>query len=81
MQKIWNSLGPFVDNARFRHVSNLLEVQESEARWWRDACLSYFRTFAGLPIPAAYEQPSESLEYYKCLEHYFVPGIRERRFD
>lgn len=80
MQADWESLISFVDSARFQHVEALLKVQEREACWWRDACLLYFQTFSGLPIPAEYEQPRESLETYRTLKHYYVPGIRERRF-
>ncbi len=80
MQEIWSSLIDFVDSTRFEHVAALLRIQEKEARWWRDACLLYFQTFSGLPIPAEYEQPAETLEYYKQLTHYFVPGIPEMRF-
>jgi alpha-glucuronidase len=80
MQQTWDSLAAFVDKARFEHVRALLKVQEKEARWWRDACLLYFQSFSGLPIPSEYEQPAESLEYYRNLTHYYVPGITERRF-
>jgi alpha-glucuronidase len=80
MQQTWNSLAEYVDEARFEHVKALLRIQEKEACWWRDACLLYFQTFSGLPIPPEYEQPAESLDYYMSLTHYFVPGIRERRF-
>ncbi len=80
MQATWESLEPFIDAARFEHVKTLLAIQEKEARWWRDACLLYFQTFSKLPIPAEYEQPAESLDHYMNLTHYFVPGIRERRF-
>jgi alpha-glucuronidase len=80
MQHTWDSLAEFVDEARFEHVEALLKIQEKEARWWRDACLLYFQTFSRLPLPAEYEQPAESLDYYMNLTHYYVPGIRERRF-
>jgi alpha-glucuronidase len=79
MQRIWESLARFVDEARYEHVLSLLRIQEKEARWWRDACLLYFQTFSGLPIPEEYEQPAHSLEYYENIVHYFVPGIPERR--
>ncbi|HEX3050345.1 MAG TPA: alpha-glucuronidase family glycosyl hydrolase [Aggregatilineaceae bacterium] len=78
MQQIWDSLADFVDEARFKHVQTLLSIQAKEARWWRDACLLYFQTFSNLPIPG--DPPAESLEYYMHLEHYYVPGIPERRF-
>ncbi len=80
MQTAWDSLAEFVDAARFEHVRALLVIQEKEACWWRDACLCYFQTFSKLPIPAEYEQPAELLEYYMNVQHYFVPGIPERRF-
>ena len=80
MQQTWESLSQYVDEARFEHARALLRIQEQEARWWRDACLLYFQTFSGLPIPAEYEQPAESLDYYMNLTHYYVPGIPERRF-
>jgi alpha-glucuronidase len=80
MQQTWESLASFVDEARFIHVKDLLYIQEKEARWWRDACLLYFQTFSGMPIPPEYEQPGQSLEYYMNLMHYYVPGIHERRF-
>ena len=80
MLHTWDSLAEFVDAARFEHVRALLVIQEKEARWWRDACLLYFQTFSRLPIPAEYEQPAESLDYYRNLTHYYVPGIPERRF-
>jgi len=80
MQRNWDSLSDYVDVARFKHVQSLLTIQEREARWWRDACLLYFQTFSQIPIPEQYEKPEHSLEYYKKLKHYFVPGIPERRF-
>lgn len=67
MQKIWDSIDGKIDSERFVHVQQLLEVQESEAVWWRDACLLYFQTFSKLPIPEKYEQPKHSLEYYKNI--------------
>jgi alpha-glucuronidase len=80
MQQTWDTLAGFIDGARFQHVKALLTVQECEARWWRDACLLYFQSFSGLPIPAEYEQPEKSLDYYRSLTPYYVPGIPEQRF-
>jgi alpha-glucuronidase len=80
MQAAWDSLASYIDTARFEHVKALLRIQEKEARWWRDACLLYFQTFSGMPIPPEYEPPAESLDYYENLAHYYVPGIHERRF-
>ena len=80
MRNTWESLAEFTDPARFEHVLALLRIQEQEARWWRDSCLLYFQTFSQRPIPAEYERPAQSLEYYMNLTHYYVPGIPEKRF-
>ena len=74
MQSAWRSLQEFVDEERFKHVSMLLAVQEKEAVWWRNACLLYFQTFAKKPIPAEYEQPDKTLEYYRSLNFPYAPG-------
>jgi len=80
MQRTWDALSGYVDAGRFEHGRALLAIQEKEARWWRDACLLYFQTFSGRPLPDGVEPPEESLEYYLNLTHYYVPGIPERRF-
>jgi len=49
-------------------------VQEKEAVWWRDACLSYFQTYSKMPLPASVEKPSHSLEYYEQLSFPYAPG-------
>lgn len=81
MQQRWDSFAGEIDPARFQHVKTLLRIQEQEAQWWRDACLLYFQTFSGLPIPPQYEQPARTLAYYRNLRHFYVPGIREHRFE
>lgn len=80
MQSVWDQQQGKIDDARFKHVQDLLKIQEAEARWWRDACLLYFQTFSRQAIPSAYEQPEHTLEHYMNIRHYFVPGIPERRF-
>lgn len=74
MQQTWDKLKGKIDEERFEHVSMLLAVQEKEAVWWRNACLQYFSTFSKMPIPASYEQPDQSLEYYKAIRIQFAPG-------
>jgi alpha-glucuronidase len=74
MRETWNSLEAFVDVARFEHVASLLRIQEKEARWWRDACLLYFRTFSRRPFPAGIAPPAHTLEHYRRIQHRFVPG-------
>ena len=75
MQKTWDGLNGLIDKERFDQTKMLLSIQEKEAVWWRDACLSYFKTFSKMPIPAQYEQPLHSLDYYKSLRFPFAPGI------
>jgi alpha-glucuronidase len=67
MQKLWASVQPAVDPERFAEVSSFLSIQEREARWWRDAALTYFQTFSRMPIPAGYEQPAHPLAYYQRI--------------
>ena len=72
MQQQWNALEKYIDAERFRQVKMLLVIQEQEAVWWRNACLLYFQTFSGMPIPD--EQPDKTLEYYKKLNFPYAPG-------
>ncbi len=74
MQQTWNSLQPLTDAEQFNHVKQLLQIQYDEAVWWRNACLLYFQTFSKQPIPASYEQPDKTLEYYESLKFPFAPG-------
>jgi len=70
-QVVWDQMQDEVDAERFQSIKDMLAIQEKEARWWRDACLLYFQTFSGLPIPARYEQPEHTLKEYMNPE--FVP--------
>ncbi len=75
MQKTWEQVKHKVDKERADQVTMLLKLQEEEAVWWRNACLLYFQTFSGLPIPAHYEKPDKTLDHYKKLRFPFAPGI------
>lgn len=74
MKATWVGLRDKIDTQRFDHVSMLLDIQIKEAVWWRNACLLYFQTFSKMPIPAEYEQPEKTLEYYKSLRFPYAPG-------
>ena len=74
MEKDWNKIRNQIDDERFQQVSMLLKIQEQEAVWWRDACLSYFQTFSRLKIPSNYEQPAHDLKYYMSLRFPYAPG-------
>jgi alpha-glucuronidase len=67
LRRAWEGVRASIDSARFTEVSSMLDIQAREAKWWRDASLSYFQTFSRLPIPNRYEQPAHPLEYYKTL--------------
>ena len=69
----WNSLQGKVDDEIFKHVQQMLAIQEKEAIWWRNACVLYFQTFSGLPIPDDLEKPDKTLEYYQSLSFPFAP--------
>ncbi|AEN72954.1 Alpha-glucuronidase [Rhodothermus marinus SG0.5JP17-172] len=77
-QPLWESLRAFVDPERFEQIATLLRIQEKEAVWWRDACVLYFQTFSRRPIPAGYEQPAHTLDYYielqRKLQRFPMPG-------
>ena len=74
MRSTWRTLSAFVDDERYLQVDEFLGIQEKEAKWWRDACIAYFRTFSKRPLPAGYPEPEHSLEYYKSLKFPFAPG-------
>ncbi|WP_336517655.1 alpha-glucuronidase family glycosyl hydrolase [Pollutibacter soli] len=73
LQEKWNLLKPFVDKERFEEVKMLLQIQYDEAIWWRNSCVLYFQTFSKMPIPAGYEKPDKTLEYYKSLKFPYAP--------
>lgn len=77
MQKTWSSIEGKIDQERFEHVKALLKIQEKDAVRWRDSCVLYFQTFSEQEIPAQYEKPKHTLEYYIALEKSaYVPDPR-----
>ena len=48
----WQGLKPYVSPALWEETDRKLTIQASDARWWRDACVGYFQTFSGRPLPA-----------------------------
>ena len=65
---VWDEMIPYVDAERWEAVRTKLEIQESDARWWRDACVQYFGEFSGMPVPAYVEQPERPLEELKAIK-------------
>jgi alpha-glucuronidase len=76
MQRTWDQLRPFIDSQRWLEVSMLLDIQQQDAVWWRNACLLYFQTFSRLPLPSGRETPDHSLDYYEKIQLYFAPGTQ-----
>ena len=74
MRKTWATTTPHVDAERHAQVGTFLAIQEKEAKWWRDASIAYFQTFANRPLPAGAAAPEHSLDYYKSLEFPYAPG-------
>lgn len=74
MQNVWNKTEKYIDSERFNEVKMLLEIQQKEAKWWRDACLLYFQQFSGKELPEEVERPTQTLEYFKSLKFPFAPG-------
>lgn len=65
---IWQNAKPYVDGEIYDSVSERLNIQEKDARWWRDACLAYFGSFSGMPLPEGVGKPEKSLEDYKKIK-------------
>jgi alpha-glucuronidase len=74
MQLSWAALAPHVDAERFEKTAELLEVQRREAQWWRDACIAFFRSVSGLPLPADVAPPEHPLGYYLAIDNPYAPG-------
>jgi alpha-glucuronidase len=75
MQNEWSKLEGKIDSERFAHISSFLNIQVSEAEWWRDSCLLYFGKFSEMPLPKGVENPKYDLNYYLNFKRNFVPGI------
>lgn len=76
MNGTWQSVKPYVDKERFEKVSMLLHIQLKEAKWWRDACLLYFKQYSNRQLPGGVPKPEHSLEHYKSLKFPYAPGIK-----
>jgi alpha-glucuronidase len=74
MRTTWAGLRPFVDAPRYADVARDLDIQVREARWWRDASLSYFSAVSGLPIPDGCARPEHTLGEYERMSFTDVAG-------
>lgn len=79
----WDAVKPFVSKTVWEKVQQRLVIQEADARWWRDACVQYFRTFSGMPVPAdvaAPEIPLDSLFRRPGNPPVFIEGVEDSSF-
>ncbi len=65
-RKNWDSLSGVIDAERHAAIAKKFAIQERDAIHWRDACLSYFQTFAKRPLPTDVEKPQKTLDEYKA---------------
>ena len=66
--ELWDAMKPYVDSERWEAVRAKMEIQEHDARWWRDACIQYFGEFSGMPVPNEIEQPERPLDELKKIK-------------
>lgn len=69
-KKTWKDMSSYVDNERYIDIMNRLEIQVSDAVWWKDACLEYFRTFSRMRYPNGVDKPYFKL---KDLMEFEIP--------
>jgi len=77
MRDAWASVEDRVDGARFADVAEFLQIQHYEARWWRDACLTYFASVGGQTVPSGYAAPANNLSFYQGLS--CPPDVKKPR--
>ena len=75
MQATWKTLAGHIDAERYEETRAFLAIQEQEAKWWRDASVLYFQTFAKRPIqPDSCGAPSRTLEEFMAIDSRYAPG-------
>ncbi len=78
MQACWNALRfSGIDPERWLQVKMLLDIQQQDAVWWRNACLLYFQTFSRLPLPAGSEAPITHWIITKKFSYIMLPEHKQ----
>lgn len=67
-RSVWEDMSPYVDAERHVAVSHRMDIQVSDAIWWKDACLEYFRTFSRMKYPKGIDKPVHSLKELKKVK-------------
>jgi alpha-glucuronidase len=68
LRDTWKTVEGRIDAKRFKEVTDFLQTQHYEARWWRDACLQYFASVSKKTIPSGYATPAHDLAWYQNLK-------------
>lgn len=74
LQARWMALRPLIDARRHAEVAQRLQRQVVNAELWRNACIAYFQSVNGLPLPAGVAPPPQPLDYYKAIHFPYAPG-------
>jgi alpha-glucuronidase len=74
LQARWMALRPLIDARRHDEVAQRLARQVQNATLWRDACIAYFQSVSGLPLPPGVRPPAFPLEHYRALRYPYAPG-------
>jgi alpha-glucuronidase len=79
--KVWESVEKYVDNQRYENIHRKIVRQAKDAIWWRDACMLYFQTFSGMPIPEDCTAPQHTLEELRRvrlgISNYETPALEK----
>ncbi len=63
--EIWKKMQKYVDKERYELVLGRLQLQAREAVWWKDACILFYQSCNGLPIPNGITKPIYDLNKLK----------------
>jgi len=74
MRQRWDGLRGQVDAERWAKTATYLDIQEREARWWRDASLAYWMSVNGRSLPTGAAAPAHDLDWYKAQHAAYAPG-------
>ncbi len=74
MRRQWDGLKMQIDAGRWDKTATYLAIQEREARWWRDASLSYWMSVNRRPLPVGTRAPEHDLAWYKAQNFPYAPG-------
>ena len=67
-----------IDTKRYNDVAGFLQIQHYEARWWRDACLTYFVSVNKHDHPDRLRGARARPAYYQNLQTTCPPTPRSR---